>query len=331
MPNFKESPHGSWNNPNRNPDLPPDISPSRVKKWLDCPKQYEYQYVRGLRTPPGLAAQQGSALHDVFLEEFLAEGGVKDVDALVDLCELALRNAVEEDHPHDYKTKDPLTGPQIEQGVQELRTWAKGLFESFLTGKDPYGNPLDVPNIVATEVEKAPLEITLPKSGKVIRIRGYIDFIEANGALGDLKLASDYYLAVWSLAKALGEVQPIMYRMLAGGPGTFKYLIVDKKKNFKTGQSYSPAVRTIEFEVTPSDIDRMIDTLEAFVHQTDVTNAHKDGFFPPVPAYGGESRANKDKPEVTFCGKLCSFKDICYSENFRRPIDLNGVNATISE
>ena len=55
-----------------------DVSPSRVLKWMKCPKSFEYQYVRREKSNTGLAAMQGTALHDVFLEEML-RGGVQDV------------------------------------------------------------------------------------------------------------------------------------------------------------------------------------------------------------------------------------------------------------
>ena len=72
-----------------------DASPSRVLKWMKCPKAFEYQYVRRVPSTTGLAAMQGTALHDVFLEEML-RGGSQDVPALVELLELTFRDALEQ-------------------------------------------------------------------------------------------------------------------------------------------------------------------------------------------------------------------------------------------
>ena len=123
--------------------------------------------------------------------------------------------------------------------------------------------------IIEVEVEKKPLEVNLPKSGITIRIRGFIDYIDEEGTPGDLKLASNYFKAVWTVAKAITEVQAVMYRMLMGGPGFFEYLIVDKKAN-KQKQAFAPTVRKVRYEVTQRDIDRIIDTLDAFASQTDL-------------------------------------------------------------
>ena len=128
----------------------------------------------------------------------------------------------------------------------------------------------------------------------------------------------NYYKAVWTVARAITEVQAVMYRMLLGGPGPFEYLIVDKKMNNKK-QAFSPTVRKVRFDVSQRDIDRVIDTLDAFVTQTDLANGYENGFFPPIPEYNGETKADAGKTERNFCGKLCSFKEICYKENFAPP------------
>ena len=307
---------------------PLDVSPSRVKKWLTCPKQFEYQYVRRVKSSTGLAAMQGTALHDVFLEEML-RGGCQDVAALVDLTEITFRDALEHETPCDYNTGEPVDMFAKEVAVDQLRIWAKGLFDAYINGEDSYGNKLVLPEVVATEVEKAPYEIHLPKTGVTLRIRGHIDFILETGGIGDLKLASDYYLGVWTLARALGEIQPAMYRMMVGSPGPFTYLIVDKKKGRTS--AHSPVVRTIDFEVTPEDFDRTVELLEAFVHGTQVHNEYEGGYFPAVPDYNGETKKDAGKTEWNFCGKMCSFKKICYNENFKRPISIDSNAAAIVE
>jgi len=60
--------------------------------------------------------------------------------------------------------------------------------------------------------------------------------------------------------------------------------------------------------------------LEDFVRSTDVLNNYKNGVFPARPEYNGQTKATAGKPEEQFCGKLCDFKEICWRENFARPI-----------
>lgn len=308
---WKDSEHGKW-------ELT-DISPSKLKKWMTCPKAFEYQYIIRAPSHSGLAMLQGSSLHDVFLEEFL-QGGEQNFEALLELMELDLRERIANSDPRDYNTARKVDVLEIEACVEALKVWGRGLLETFKSGKDPYGADFDSPKVVAVEVEKKPVEIHLPKTNMTIRVRGFIDYMTEEGSAGDLKLASNYYLAVWTLARAMTEVQAVMYRMLLGGPGPFEYLIVDKKQNQKK-QPFAPNVRRIQLDVTQRDIDRVIDTLDAFASQTDLKNNYENGFFPPIPEYNGETKANAGKTERNFCGKLCSFRELCYKENFAPPGD----------
>jgi hypothetical protein len=101
------------------------------------------------------------------------------------------------------------------------------------------------------------------------------------------------------------------------GARTFRYLIVDKKRA-KSGGAYAPMVRTIDFEVTDRDMEKLIEDLELFVKVTDIMNDHENGLFPPKPEYNGQTKATAGRTELNFCGKLCNHKEICYNENFKR-------------
>jgi len=129
-------------------------------------------------------------------------------------------------------------------------------------------------------------------------------------------MASDYWKAIWTLAKAISEDQPAMYAKMMG-VRKFRYLIVDKKRA-KSGDAYAPVVRTIDFEVTDRDMEKLIEDLELFVKVTDIMNDHENGLFPPKPEYNGQTKATAGKTELNFCGKLCNHKTICYNENFKR-------------
>ena len=67
------------------------------------------------------------------------------------------------------------------------------------------------------------------------------------------------------------------------------------------------------------------------MHGTQVHNEYKGGFFPAIPEYNGESKKHAGNNARNFCGKMCSFKEICYNENFKRPISIDSNAAAIVE
>ena len=300
----KESQFGPWEMT--------DISPSKLKMFFECPKKFYYRYIRRLPTHNGIANLQGLSLHEVALEEYMG-GGVNDVEALVDLIAMDFESRCETGDPRDYHNKEPVDAADIMEATEQLKVWARGFLNTLKEGKDPYGEAFKMPDVKATEQELC-CEITL-KDGSQIRLRGYTDLIFDDESLGDLKLASDWWMGVWTHAKALGEYQPVMYAKMHG-TDTFRYLIVDKKKNFKTGDAYSPNVRLIDVKLSPKHFDRLLEDLEYFVKSVDLFNEYEDGYFPAKAIYGGESRKTAGKTEKNFCGQLCGFKDICYKENF---------------
>jgi len=342
MSNYKESPNGRW--------LPTDISPSRLKTFKTCPKQYEYNYVRKFPRTTGIAALQGSTLHEVFLEEYILpsspymvlDNGIRElvekidagddsteldanlkemllesngnIDDLVELMIMDLQSRLDTEDPRDYKTNALVDAFDKKQGIEQMKIWGKGLLVAIRNGKDDYGNAVRIPPVAETEVEGC-CEIELP-SGVKLRLRGYIDLLFEDGSIGDLKMASDYWKAIWTLAKAISEDQPAMYAKMTGAR-TFRYLIVDKKRA-KSGDAYAPMVRTIDFEVTDRDMEKLIEDLELFVKVTDIMNDHENGLFPPKPEYNGQTKATAGRTELNFCGKLCNHKEICFNENFKR-------------
>ncbi len=304
MPAFNpDSEFGAWEKT--------DISPSKLKQFNECPKKFYYKYVRREKTHNGLANLQGLSLHEISLEEYMG-GGVQDIDALVDLIAMDFESRCETGDPRDWNTKEPCDKADIMQATEQLKVWAKGFLDALKSGKDPYGEPFNLPDVKATEVELCK-EIEL-KDGTKLRIRGFADFVFDDESLGDLKLASDYWRAVWTEARALGELQPVMYAKMHG-TDTFRYVIVDKKKS-RTGDAYSPNVRIIEVKLDQKHFDRLLDDLEYFVQSTDLLNDYENGYFPCRPLYGGETKAKAGMTEKNFCDQMCSFKEICYKENF---------------
>ena len=300
----KESEFGEW-------ELT-DISPTTLKMFYECHKKFHYRYIREEKTHNGSANLQGLSVHEVALEEYMG-GGVQDVEALVDLIGMDFASRCETGDPRDYKTKIPVTPMEIMQGVEQVKTWARGFLNTLKTGKTPYGDPFNMPDVKATEQELC-CEVEL-ENGMKIRLRGYTDLVFDDDSLGDLKLASDYFTARWSESKALSEYQPVMYAKMHG-TDTFRYVIIDKKMNFKKREAYSPDVRVIEVKLDRIHFDRLLEDIEYFVQSVDLFNEYENGFSPCRPIYDGENKQNIGQPAKTFCTQLCGFKEICFKENF---------------
>lgn len=299
---MSESPYGPW--------LPTDISPSKLKMFLECGQKWKYRYIDRLPSPSGGASLQGSSLHEVFLEEYCV-GGIQQIDALIELLEMDLQHRLDTEDPRDYKSGLPLTDAEKWELLEQVKKWGRGLFETVTNGEDHYGNKFSMPKVKETEIEGC-IEVPLP-SGPVVRLRGYIDMLYEDGSIGDLKLASDYFKAIWTLAKAITEQQPAMYcRMM--GTDTFRYLIVDKKKD-RTGPN-EPVVRTIDFKVGERQQEILIQQLEKFVRVTDVLNNYENGIFEPNPEYNGQTKATAGLTSANFCGKLCDYKAQCWKDNY---------------
>lgn len=303
---MSDSPYGPWEKT--------DISPSRLKVFMDCPQKYAFSYVEKLPRSNGPASMQGLAMHKLFLEELLG-GGIDDKDFLVEMMAEDLKHRLDTDDPRDWKTKLPLNDAEKFDAIRDLRIWGEGLLDAFFNGEDSYGNKFHLPEVAQTEVEGC-TEVYLPSLGETIRLRGYIDLLFADGTIGDLKLASDYWKAIWTLARALTELQPAVYAKLAD-TDYMRYVIVDKKKDRFKGAK-PPAVRTIEYKVTEKDMERLIKTLEYFVKASDVLNNHENGVFPPNAVYDGQTKASAGKPELQFCGKMCDYKQVCWERNYSR-------------
>ena len=287
-----------------------DISPSKLATFDRCYRQFWYRYVdpRKLPTFMGPWLPMGSAIHEIALEEFLA-GGIQDTEALTDLCvaDFILRCELE-----DIREKgEPITQASVMVHADLFRVWVYGLLETLRTGKDPYGEDFVLPPIAETEVEVCyPLQL----KGGEIRIRGMIDMVFEDGSVGDLKMASDWNRVIWKIGKVFSEVQPMAYT-LGMDTDIFRYTIVDKRKS--RGQPLAPRVRNIEYKVDDTHYDNFKQLLERFVRTVDLFGRYENGIFPATPSYKGETfKSDVDRPEETFCGHLCDYKEHCFNESF---------------
>jgi hypothetical protein len=297
-------------------DEPYKISASRLQTFLDCPKKFKYGYVDHAPRKTGKATLMGNAIHKIFLEEYLV-GGIQDIDFLMELTIEEFRKMLDTKDPRDYRSGLPLTEMDKFEAIEECKIWGRELFEAWAKGEDSYGNPVSLPEVSATEKEYT-VDLELP-NGQTVTLFGYVDIEFADGSIGDLKTATDNWQHRWSLGKAIGELQPVIYGKMTGA-SRMRYVIVDKKTRKSGGNiiPITPTVRTIEFDIGKNDIKRLIEQIEYFLINTDAMNGYKNGVFPTNHKYGGDLKNAKDNPEINFCGKLCDHKERCFRENFAR-------------
>ena len=119
MPFDNNSEFGPWTH-----NGVPDISPSRLKTFKDCPQKYFLQYVEKLPRKMGAAALQGTSLHQVFLEEYLG-GGVDNIEFLLEMMADDLRHRLDTEDPRDYKSGLPLNQAEKMEAILDLKVWAE--------------------------------------------------------------------------------------------------------------------------------------------------------------------------------------------------------------
>ena len=116
----------------------------------------------------------------------LFDGGVDDIESLLEMMLDDLRHRLDTEDPRDYKSKLPLTPSEKFDALQDLKVWGEGLLNAFINKADSFGhgNELVLPEVKETEIEGC-TEVYLPSLEASIRIRGYIDLVFVDGSLGD--------------------------------------------------------------------------------------------------------------------------------------------------
>ena len=178
-----------------------------------------------------------------------------------------------------------------------------------------------IPPIEDTQVQCLwPLKI----DGQDVRMNGWADVTHKDGSITDLKTASFWHSSRWTHGKVLSELQWIVYSQ-AMNQNKFRYIVVDKVKDY--GKAQPATVRTFDVEIYPNDVERFKDTLAAFLRTTDFLNGYRNGVFPPIPEYKGNSSSfgtppskkkfnEYDLTQNNFCRKMCDFKETCFKESF---------------
>lgn len=300
-----------------------DLSPSRLKMWLDCPKKYEYNYVQRIKTGDRDFFFMGNVMDEVVLEEFRHDIG-QAIEPIIQIAgdELLFRMKNSETLVHGLGAKagQPFTEEEMLRVVMDFRTWARGFLSAIQNGEDTHGNKLSLPPITDMQVECFwPIEI----DGQKIRVRGYADMLHSDGSVTDLKMASAWAPVRWTHGRILSELQWVMYSQGLNS-NRFRYLVVDKLKTGRWPNQVAgpPSVRLLSTDVYPQDVQNIKDIIVQFVRSTDFLNFHENGVFPPKPNYNGV--ANKMGREVkelkltenNFCQNLCDYKERCFNDCF---------------
>lgn len=218
-------------------------SPSDVNMYLRCPKQWEFRYVYGLKLPPSGALVQGSAVHggaEVGLNHKIETGEDMPMDDVLDAVSttfdgLAVDAEFGEDNPGELK----------DQAIDLGRTWRNEV----------------APKIVPVAVEME-WELTIDD----VTYLGYIDVVDAEGRVRDLKTsarkpsadilanhlqAQSYALAISAQAGEIPEV-------------AFDYVVKTK----------APYAETRSAQYTERQLEIVAETV------LDVTKGIRAGVFP---------------------------------------------------
>ena len=306
---------------------PEYLSPSRINQWKKCPAQYKFDRIDKVKTPGREYFATGNVFDQVVFEEFRLDMG-QEIEPIVQVAgdELYHRLKTDETLRHattqGKKANEPFTDEDIRSSVMNFRTWTRGFLDALSKGEDYKGNKVLFPAVKDTQVLcKWPIEI----DGKKVTIAGYADILHEDGSVSDLKMASTWNKIAWSMGRVLAdEIQWIAYSQ-ALNTNTFRYIIMEKQMTGKwpNRKASTPTVKVIKVDITPRDIERFKDLVTSFLRETDFLNGHKNGVFPPRPAYEGNLKDvfNRNDPQkaltqVNFCTKLCDFKEQCYKENF---------------
>ena len=71
--------------------------------------------------------------------------------------ELDLRERIANSDPRDYKAGNKVDILEIENCIEEVKIWGKGLLDAVKNGQDSCQNNLELRKIIEVEVEKKPL------------------------------------------------------------------------------------------------------------------------------------------------------------------------------
>lgn len=244
----------------------PYLSISQINKYLTCPKQYEFRYVQKIPEGKGSPLVVGSSFHKVIEEsnrQKLDTGEILSDEEMKDIYDSYWKKNV---NGIDWKP-DENPDEEKERGLMLAKAYLH----------DDIGKSLNPAGFEAkfdVEVEGIPF-------------RGFIDIIEQDGHIRDLKTSKKTPSADVAEQSLQLAGYSYAYRYLTGNYEAGCSL--DYAVSLKTG----PKIVRRETEITDYRMDRFKDTFYNVANAID-----KEIFY---------------RNEGTACS-WCSFKDICKGE-----------------
>lgn len=229
----------------------PKYHQSEIQTFLKCPKQWEYRYVLGIKTPPKAALTVGSAVDAAVthnLVEKIKTGQDLPAEAVLDTFSTDFDTKAQET---EWGTDDK--GKQKDMGAQLV----KAHHEKIAPGINP-----------ATVQES--FEITTDAG---YDLGGTIDFVEKSGIIADTKTSKTAYDAD-AVTRAL---QPALYDF------AFEALYNQKAQGFrydvliKPTKTIGPRIQQVSGTVTTEDREWLFDTIN------NVHKAIQAGVSTPAP------------------------------------------------
>lgn len=238
------------------------LSISQINRYLGCPKSYEYRYIQQLPESKGSPLVVGSSFHKVIEEcnrQKLETGELLSEEEMQ-----TIYNRYWDENVHDIEWKeDESPDDEKERGF----TLAKAYMEELGKSLDPVA-----------------FEAKFQVSVDGIPFRGYIDLIERDGHIRDLKTSRK------TPAKDVAEQS----LQLAGYAFAWRELSGDIETgcslDYAVSLKKAPKIVRLETEITEGRMDRFKDTLYNVANAID-----KEIFY---------------RNEGTNCS-WCAFKDIC--------------------
>lgn len=207
------------------PELPNGVlSPSSFTRYRRCPRQYEYAYVLGIVSPPGIAMVRGRAVHlgaEVVHKHTIEHKSLLPIEAA--------RQAVSE---------------QFDKEKEEVQDWEDTNPGSV---KDRAINSFNIYYVQAVPLIKPQaVEKTFAKRFGSVPVRGIIDLIDSvpgEYTIGDdpklpppaVEVVSDLKTTekTWSDQRLRNEVQLTFYSIVEDTPYVRIDLLLDQKKSCK--------------------------------------------------------------------------------------------------
>jgi hypothetical protein len=154
--------------PALNEDLASVLSPSQCNKWCDCPAAWYFHYFRGLPDSTDGKRALGQAVHAALAANFRQK-----IETRKDLT----REALFETYSEAWNEAAAKATFAADDDVAELERTGLILAQKYLLEAAP-------------EIQPAAVELAVAGEIGSVAVRGYVDLLDVNGCIIDLKTAS---------------------------------------------------------------------------------------------------------------------------------------------